>query len=86
MIRLPDFQRGYKWDEERVRQLLVTVLRGHPMDVIKPLETGNDQVRFKPRPVEGTTARFCEAHAKAEDEHYRKLQRDPKINRRYGAR
>ncbi|MGV0347203.1 GmrSD restriction endonuclease domain-containing protein [Corynebacterium coyleae] len=54
VIQLPDFQRQYKWDEERVRQLLVTVLRGHPMGVVMLLETGNDQVRFKPRPVEGT--------------------------------
>lgn len=54
VIQLPDFQRGYKWDEERVRQILVTVLRGHPMGVVMLLETGNDQVRFKPRPVEGT--------------------------------
>lgn len=52
-IQLPDFQRGYKWDEERVRQLLITVLRGHPMGVVMLLETGNDQVRFKPRPIEG---------------------------------
>nr|WP_277100847.1 HNH endonuclease [Cutibacterium granulosum] len=29
---------------------------------------------------------FCEQHAKAEDEHYRKWQRAPMINRRYGAR
>ena len=54
VIQLPDFQRQYKWDEERVRQLLVTVLRGHPMGVVMLLETGNDQVRFKPRPVERT--------------------------------
>lgn len=54
VVQLPDFQRGYKWDEERVRQILVTVLRGHPMGVVMLLETGNDQVRFKPRPVEGT--------------------------------
>ncbi|MGV9860625.1 hypothetical protein ACWDTD_18515 [Gordonia sp. NPDC003425] len=26
-IQLPDFQRGYKWEDERIRQLLVTVLR-----------------------------------------------------------
>lgn len=32
-----------------------------------------------------THTRFCEAHAKAENERYRKWQRDPKINRRYGA-
>lgn len=53
-IQLPDFQRGYKWDEERVRQILITVLRGHPMGVVMLLETGNDQIRFKPRPIEGS--------------------------------
>jgi len=24
-IQLPDFQRGYKWDEEHIRSLLVTI-------------------------------------------------------------
>lgn len=52
-IQLPDFQRGYKWEDERIRQLLVTVLRGHPMGAVMLLKTGNAQVRFKPRPVEG---------------------------------
>ncbi|GAA1084379.1 DUF262 domain-containing protein [Pseudonocardia alni] len=52
-IQLPDFQRGYKWEDERIRQLLVTVLRGHPLGVVMLLQTGNDQIRFKPRPVEG---------------------------------
>jgi possible bacteriophage endonuclease len=31
-----------------------------------------------------THGRYCEQHAKAEDARYRKYQRDPKINRRYG--
>lgn len=52
-IQLPDFQRGYKWDDERIRQLLVTILRGHPMGVMMLLDTANEEVRFKPRPVEG---------------------------------
>jgi len=52
-IQLPDFQRGYKWEDERIRQLLVTVLRGHPMGAVMLLKTGNSQVRFKPRPLEG---------------------------------
>lgn len=51
--QLPDFQRSYKWDEDRVKDLLVTVLRGHPMGVLMLLNAGNDQVRFKPRPIEG---------------------------------
>ncbi|MDF2468249.1 MAG: hypothetical protein K0Q61_621 [Rhodococcus erythropolis] len=52
-IQLPDFQRGYKWEDERIRQLLVTVLRGHPMGAVMLLKTGNSQVRFKPRAIEG---------------------------------
>lgn len=54
-LQLPDFQRGYKWDEERIRSLLVTVLRGHPLGVVMMLKTGNDQIRFKPRLVEGVS-------------------------------
>ena len=53
-IQLPDFQRGYKWEDERIRALLVTVLRGHPLGIVMLLTTGNDQVRFKPKPLEGT--------------------------------
>ncbi|QAY71607.1 DUF262 domain-containing protein [Xylanimonas protaetiae] len=52
-IQLPDFQRGYKWEDERIRQLLITVLRGHPMGAVMLLKTGNSQVRFKPRAIEG---------------------------------
>ncbi len=54
IIQLPDFQRGYKWDEERIRSLLVTVTLGHPLGVLMLLQTGNDQVRFKPKALEGT--------------------------------
>lgn len=63
-IQLPDFQRGYKWEDERIRQLLVTVLRGHPLGAVMLLKTGNAQVRFKPRAIEsvdlppGTEAKF----------------------------
>lgn len=63
-IQLPDFQRGYKWEDERIRQLLVTVLRGHPLGAFMLLKTGNTQVRFKPRAIEsvdlppGTEAKF----------------------------
>lgn len=50
-IQLPDFQRSYRWDDERIRDLLVTVLRGHPMGVIMLLDSNNDNVRFKPQPL-----------------------------------
>lgn len=54
-LQLPDFQRGYKWDDERIRQLLITILRGHPLGVLMLLDTSSAEVRFKPRPVEGVT-------------------------------
>src|SRR2546423_856295 len=54
-IQLPDFQRGYKWEDERIRSLLVTILRGHPLGVVMLLKTGSDQVRFKPKALEGTS-------------------------------
>lgn len=50
-IQLPDFQREFKWDDDRIRSLLVTVLRSHPLGVVMLLKTGNDQIRFKPRPI-----------------------------------
>lgn len=56
-IQLPDFQRGYKWEDERIRQLLVTVLRGHPLGAVMLLKTGNTQVRFKPRAISARTNR-----------------------------
>ena len=52
-IQLPDFQREYRWDVERIRELLVTVLKGHPMGVVMVLQTGSDHVRFKPKPLTG---------------------------------
>ena len=49
-IQLPDFQRGYKWDDERIRELLVTVVRGHPMGALMELAHADDAgVRFKPQ-------------------------------------
>lgn len=53
-IQMPDFQRGYVWDDERVRQLLVTVAVGHPMGVLLLLETGSRSVHFESKPIEST--------------------------------
>ena len=52
-IQLPDFQRSYRWKDEGIRQLLITVLRGHPMGVVMLLDTKNDEVHFKPRLITG---------------------------------
>ncbi len=51
-IQLPDFQRGWVWDDDHIRQLLVSIARAFPIGAVMLLETGGD-VRFQTRPVEG---------------------------------
>lgn len=50
-LQLPDFQRGWVWDDDHVRSLLVSVARSFPVGAVMLLETGGD-VRFQVRPVE----------------------------------
>ena len=52
-IQLPDFQRPWKWDNERILSLLATVTLGYPLGVMMTLRTGGPGTRFKPRPLEG---------------------------------
>ncbi len=54
-VQLPDFQRDWKWDDDRIRSLLATITRGYPIGVVMTLETGGDGTRFKPKPVSGVT-------------------------------
>jgi hypothetical protein len=51
--QLPDFQRGWVWDDEHIRSLLASVSMSYPIGAVMMLQTGNPNVRFKPRPVEG---------------------------------
>ena len=52
-LQLPDFQRAYAWDVDRIRSLIVTVLRGYPMGALMALDTRNEPMRFRPRPLSG---------------------------------
>lgn len=54
--QLPDFQRGWVWDDEHIRSLLASVSRSFPVGAVMMLQTGNPSVRFKPRLVEGAPA------------------------------
>lgn len=53
-IQLPDFQRGWVWDDEHIRSLLVSIARSFPIGAVMLLETGGE-ARFQMRPVEGVT-------------------------------
>jgi hypothetical protein len=53
--QLPDFQRGWVWDDFHIRSLLASVSLSYPIGTVMMLQTGNPDVRFIPRPVEGVT-------------------------------
>jgi uncharacterized protein with ParB-like and HNH nuclease domain len=50
-VQLPDFQRGWIWDDEHVRSLLVSVARSFPVGAVMLLESGG-AARFQTRPIE----------------------------------
>lgn len=51
-IQLPDFQRSWVWDEDRIKSLIASISRAFPVGALMTLDTGGE-VNFKPRPVEG---------------------------------
>jgi len=52
VLQLPDFQRGWVWDDEGLRSLLASISRSFPVGALMTLQTGGE-VRIKPRPIEG---------------------------------
>src|SRR5437868_7050195 len=57
-LQLPDFQRSWVWDEDRIKSLIASVSRAFPIGALMTLETGGE-VDFRPRLIEGapTTAK-----------------------------
>ncbi|MDZ8052483.1 MAG: DUF262 domain-containing protein [Aulosira sp. ZfuCHP01] len=51
-IQLPDFQRGWVWNDEHICSLLASIARAFPIGAIMLLEAGGD-AKFKARPIEG---------------------------------
>jgi hypothetical protein len=52
-IQLPDFQRGWIWDDNHVKSLLASISMAYPIGAVMLYETGNPDVRFRPRLIEG---------------------------------
>ena len=52
-IQLPDFQRGWVWEDSHIRALIASVSKSFPIGSVMLLETGGEGMRFKPRVVEG---------------------------------
>lgn len=45
-IQLPDFQRGWVWDEERIKKLLVSIVQHFPIGAVMMLNAGGDNAKF----------------------------------------
>jgi len=56
LAQLPDFQRGWVWDDGRIRALILSVIRNFPVGAAMFLEYGNESVHFKHKPIEGSPA------------------------------
>jgi hypothetical protein len=52
-LKLPDFQRGWVWDDSHILGLLASVAQSFPIGAVMLLQSGNEDVRFKERLVEG---------------------------------
>ncbi len=52
-IQLPDFQRGWVWEDQRIRALIASISNGYPIGAAMFLQTGGNNVHFKARLFEG---------------------------------
>lgn len=55
--QLPDFQRGWVWDDNRIRALIASITNNFPVGAAMFLEYGNTNIRFKYRAIEGSPAK-----------------------------
>lgn len=51
-LQLPDFQRSWVWDEDRIKSLIASISRAFPVGALMTLHSVG-KVNFKPRPIEG---------------------------------
>lgn len=55
-IQLPDFQRGWVWDDYRIRALAASITNNYPVGAVMFLEYGSDDIRFKYRTIQSSDA------------------------------
>ena len=53
IIQLPEFQRDWTWDDDRIRGILASLSQGYPMGAIMRLQYGNPDIKFKYRTLQG---------------------------------
>ncbi|MEO7086692.1 MAG: DUF262 domain-containing protein [Gemmatimonadaceae bacterium] len=56
ILQLPDFQRSWVWDEDRIKSLIASISQAFPVGALMTLDSGGP-VDFKPRVVEGAPSK-----------------------------
>ena len=64
VLQLPDFQRSWVWDEDRITSLIASVSRAFSIGALMTLETGGE-LDFKPRPIEGAPDKAADANPRS---------------------
>lgn len=54
-LQIPDFQRGWVWDDKQIKSLIESVIRGFPINSIMLLECDAANKKFSCKPIEGVT-------------------------------
>ena len=52
-IKLPEFQRGWVWNDDRIRGIIASISQGYPMGAIMFLQYGNTDIKFKYHQITG---------------------------------
>lgn len=52
-MQLPEFQRDWTWDDNRIRGIIASLSQGYPMGAIMRLQYGNPDIQFKYRTITG---------------------------------
>lgn len=55
-MQLPEFQRSWTWDDNRIQGIIASLSQGYPMGAIMRLQYGNPDICFKYRTFEGVGA------------------------------
>ena len=62
LLQLPDFQRSWVWDEERIKSLIASISQSFPIGALMTLQAGSS-VNFKPRLIQGVPTEVkCASH------------------------
>lgn len=53
IVQLPDFQRGWVWNDNKIKALIASITNSYPVGALMFMDYGSENIRFKYRAFEG---------------------------------